>query len=547
MTTTPASRVLIASNRGPFSFSMGHDGTLTSRRGGGGVVSGLSSVAGQAEVLWVCAALSDADRRAARAAPGGYLDVSLDDGDGPAAGAARGGHTAGHGGGEGAPRPPGSSVRMLDIPAPVFERAYNAIANSTLWFVHHMLYDMPNRPHFGLAFRREWESFRAYSSAFADALAEGAGPPEQGRVRAMVQDYHLSLVPRMLADRRPDLAIAHFSHTPWAPPDYYALLPDDVARELLEGILAADHAGFHAQRWADAFLDCCEAVLGARVNRGAGMVRHRDHTTTVGVHALGVDAGELRERAAAPDVEAHVAALSAAAGDRKVIVRIDRTELSKNIVRGLAAYRELLVTRPEWRGRVTHLALAYPSRHDLPEYREYTASVQRLARQIVDEFGTEDWHPLMLQVNDDYPRSLAAYRLADVLLVNPIRDGMNLVAKEGPLLSERGCALVLSREAGAAAELAEWALLINPFDITGTARALHEALSMSDTERLRRCALLAKASSATPPADWFGSQVRALGSAADTATAPPATAEPVTTSRVARWLRSRRPGKTAGR
>jgi trehalose 6-phosphate synthase len=493
-------RVLVASNRGPVSFRLSDDGQLTGRRGGGGMVSGLSSVAGQAEVLWVCAALSDADRTAARAAPGGYLDT-------PDAGL------------DGA----GSAVQMLDIPAATFERAYNGVANSTLWFVHHMLYDTPNRPHFGLGFRREWESFRAYNAAFADALAAGAGPDgaaRRGGVRAMVQDYHLTLVPRMLADRRPDVAIGYFCHTPWAPPDYFAILPDDVGREVLDGILGADHAGFHAERWADAFLDCCQVVLGAEVDRAARTVRHRGHTTTVGVHPLGVDAGELRERAAAADVQAHVGVLASAAGGRKLIVRVDRTELSKNIVRGLAAYRELLVTYPQWRGQVTHLAFAYPSRHDLPEYREYTATVQRVARQITDEFGTEDWDPLVLQVNDDYARSLAAYRLADVLLVNPIRDGMNLVAKEGPLLSERGCALVLSREAGAVAELGGNALVVNPFDITQTARALHEALSMPDAERERRAALLAEAGAEHPPQQWFADQVRALDAAMGPASGP---------------------------
>ena len=508
MSAEPAGRVLIASNRGPVSFTLGEDGKLTSRRGGGGMVSGLSALAGRAEVLWVCAALNDADRAAARAAPDGRLDVSLS-----------AGSAGSHGPAAAWPGGPESTVRMLDIPAPVFDRAYNGVANSTLWFIHHLLYDTPNRPLFGLAFRREWESFRTYSAAFADALAEGAGPASAGtggagtggaRTRAMVQDYHLTLVPRMLAERRPDLAIAHFSHTPWAPPEYFALLPDDVAREVLEGILGADHAGFHAQRWADAFLDCCEAVLGAEVDRAARTVRHAGHTTTVGVHALGVDAPQLRARAAADDVQAHVAALSEAAGGRKLIVRIDRTELSKNIVRGLAAYRELLITWPQWRGRVVHLAFAYPSRHDLPEYREYTASVQRMAREIVDEFGTEDWDPLVLQVNDDYPRSLAAYQLADVLLVNPVRDGMNLVAKEAPLLSERGCAVVLSREAGAAAELAEGALLVNPYDVSATAQALHEALSMNAAERRRRAALLAQASAACPPDQWLAAQLSAL-------------------------------------
>src|SRR5262252_1474645 len=311
MSAEPPGRVLIASNRGPGSFSLGDDGKLTSRRGGGGVVAGLSAVAGRAEVLWVCAALNDADRAAARAAPGGRLDVSLSgDGagpQGPESGAGLGG--------------PESMVRMLDIPAPVFERAYNGVANSTLWFIHHLLYDTPNQPLFGLAFRREWESFRAYNAAFADALAEGAGPAVAGTAagagtRAMVQDYHLTLVPRMLAERRPDLAIAHFSHTPWAPPEYFALLPDDVAREVLEGILGADHAGFHARRWAGAFLDCCEAVLGAQVDRAACTVRHAGHTTTVGVHPLGVDAPQLRARAAADDVQAHVSALTGVTGGR---------------------------------------------------------------------------------------------------------------------------------------------------------------------------------------------------------------------------------------
>ncbi len=478
-------RVLVASNRGPVSFTLDAGGRLTARRGAGGLVSGLSSVADHGDVLWVCAALSDADRAAVRGTDG----------------------RLGLGGS------PGSAVHMLDIPPAIFQRAYNSVANSTLWFVYHMLYDTPNQPHFGLAFAREWESFRTYNRTFAEALAQDAGPPGPP-VKALVQDYHLTLVPRMLADLRPDVRIAHFSHTPWAPPDYYRMLPDEVAREVLEGILGADHAGFHCQRWADSFLDCCETVLpGAGVDRARQQVSYQGHVTGIGVHPLGVDAGELTARAAEPDVLARVATLAEAAGGRKLIVRIDRTELSKNIIRGLAAYRELLTTHPDWHGRVIHLAFAYPSRHDLPEYREYTARVQRLAREISEEFGTGDWDPLILAVDDDYARSLAAYRLADVLLVNPVRDGMNLVAKEGPILSEPGCALVLSREAGAAAELAADALMINPFDVSGTAAALHEALIMTESERERRAAALARAASALPPAQWFADQLAALGSA----------------------------------
>ena len=209
-------------------------------------------------------------------------------------------------------------------------------------------------------------------------------------------------------------------------------------------------------------------------------------------------------------MRAHVAGLSQVTGGRKLIVRVDRTELSKNILRGLAAYRELLATRPEWHGRVVHLAFAYPSRSAVPEYRVYTERVRELAAEITAEFGTPDWNPLILEVKDDYPRSLAACVVADVLLVNPTRDGMNLVAQEGPVLSERGCALVLSREAGAAAILGGSALLINPYDVSETAAALHQALAMPAEERRRRGEAVAATAAARPPARWLGDQLAAL-------------------------------------
>ncbi len=484
--TNEQRRILVASNRGPVSFSRGENGELTARRGGGGVVSGLSSVASSEDVLWVCAALSDADRAAARRAGNGMLDL-----DGNAG---------------------GTSVQMLSIPPTTFNRAYNTVANSVLWFIHHLLYDTPTRPQFGLAFRRDWAAYRDYNLAFAEALAAASTTT---RVRAVVQDYHLTLAPRMLTELKPEVRIAHFSHTPWAPVDYFRLLPDAVAEEVLTGILGADHAGFLSQRWANAFLDCCEHVLGADVDRDRQLVSYEGHRTGIGVHPLGVNAEELISRAAQADVEVRMATLREAIGDRKLIVRVDRTELSKNILRGLTAYRELLLSHPEWRGKVMLLSFAYPSRHDLPEYREYTASVQRLASAIDDEFGSADWTPILLQTQDDYARSLAGYRLADVLLVNPIRDGMNLVAKEGPILADRGCALVLSREAGAADELAADALMINPYDISATAAALHAALLMPDDERARRCRSLAAAASAVPPTAWFDSQLAALDTQAD--------------------------------
>jgi trehalose 6-phosphate synthase len=472
MASTHGAEVLVASNRGPVSYTVDDDsgGSLRARRGGGGLVSGLSAIGPDTNAVWVCAALGDGDREAVRRADGGLLPTE-DTG--------------------------GQRVRMLDIDAEVHADAYNGIANSVLWFVHHMLYQTPLEPVFDAGFRRQWAAYEAYNRAFAEALAEEAA---EGAA-VLIQDYHLALAPRMLRRLRPDLRIGHFSHTPWAPPDYFRLLPDDIAAELLSGILGADRAAFLTQRWADAFKDCCHAVLGPGIPSG----------TRIGVHGLGADGDFLRKRAHEPDVDERMAALRQEIGEgRRTIVRVDRTELSKNIVRGLLAYRQLLDDHPEWREKVVHVAFAYPSRQDLAVYRDDTAEVQRVAEEINARYGTPGWTPVELHVKDDFARSLAAYRLADVALVNPIRDGMNLVAKEIPLLSDEGCALVLSREAGAYEELGADAIVVNPYDVTGTAEALHEALSLPREERAERSKRLAAAATALPPARWFLDQLHAL-------------------------------------
>jgi trehalose 6-phosphate synthase len=453
--------LLLASNRGPVSFDATGTG-LELRRGGGGMVSALGEVG--PGTVWVCAALTEADRRAARE---GLV-------------------------------PPG--VHLLALDPVLFDRAYNRVANSSLWFVHHLLHPLASSPSYDTLSRREWAAYTEYGQAFAEQLAAAAAPGAQ----VLVQDYHLSLTPRQLRALRPDLRIGHFSHTPWAPPEYFRTLPDDVVADVLTGLLGADAVGFLAPRWAEAFVRCCTELLGARAVPGG--LAWEGRTVRVDVHALGFDGPALRERAAQPDVEARLREVREIVGDRRLLLRVDRTELSKNIVRGLHAYRELLRTRPEHRGRVVHLAFAYPSRHDLPEYREYTAAVQRTAREVNEEFAEPGWLPVHLEVRDDYPRSLAACRIADVLLVNPLRDGMNLVAKEGPVLSEQGVALVLSREAGAADELGPDALVVHPLDVSQTAAALHEALQMDPAERSARTARLAAAATALPPKAWLQAQ-----------------------------------------
>ena len=284
------------------------------RRGGGGLVSGMVSALSEVGGLWVCAALSDRERVAARRAPDGHLaEAGLDTG--------------------------GLDVRMLPLDPLTFGRAYNGIANSTIWFVNHQLYDSANKPVFDAGWRRLWAAYERYNGAFADALAAEAAPG----AKVMIQDYHLDVCPRQLRERRDDLRIAHFTHTPWAPPDYFAMLPDPVARELLTGLLGADHVGFHCARWARAFLDCCAEFLGAAVDHAARTVEWEGRTVRIGLHP----AGHLRARRCGTGPPRRTSSPRSAhlrdlVGDRQVIARVDRTELSKNIVRGLLAYRELL-------------------------------------------------------------------------------------------------------------------------------------------------------------------------------------------------------------
>ncbi|MFL4905184.1 trehalose-6-phosphate synthase [Streptomyces sp. MMS24-I2-30] len=486
--TQGAAQVLVASNRGPVSYGVREDGSLAARRGGGGLVSGLSAIGPETGALWVCSALSDGDREAVRRGVG-------EDG-----------------------------VRMLAVPADVHADAYNGIANSVLWFVHHMLYQTPLEPVFDAEFRRQWASYETYNRMFAEALAEEAA---EGAA-VLVQDYHLCLVPGMLREKRPDLRIGHFSHTPWAPAEYFRMLPDDIRSQLVRGMLGADRLGFLTWRWARAFMECAQAAdpgvrrfgasgAGAEAEAGPRGLEHpagaqvSARRTVVDVHGLGADPEFLRARSHEADVEERMAALRAEIGaGRRTIVRVDRTELSKNIVRGLLAYRQLLDDHPDWRERVVHVAFAYPSRQDLAVYRDYTAEVRRLAEEINSRYGTPGWTPVVLHVKDDFARSLAAYRLADVALVNPIRDGMNLVAKEVPVVSDKGCALVLSREAGAYEELGEDALAVNPYDIGDTADALHRALSLPADERAERTKRLAAAAVALPPGRWFLDQLEGL-------------------------------------
>lgn len=451
--------VVILSNRGPLSFRLDDDGSLTAQRGAGGLVSGLAPIVAGTGTTWIAAAMSEADRKAAARGVVEAEDLQ---------------------------------VRLLDLDPQSFRAAYDVVCNATLWFCYHDLFDLARRPRIDGRWREAWEAYRSVNGAFATAAAEVT--PEGGIV--LVQDYHLALVASTLRAMRPDLSLVHFSHTPFCGPDGLRPLPDGVAAELLEGMAAHHACGFHTRRWSAAFGACAREFLGRDVESF--------------VAPLGPDPGDMESVAASPACTEAGVQLDEVIGDRAMVLRVDRLEPSKNLLRGFHAFDDLLARHPQWRGRVVFVAFGYPSRQGLPEYLAYGQEAEGLVRQLNARWGTESWTPVVFVSADDFPRSVAALQRYDVLLVNPIRDGLNLVAKEGALVNRRDGVVVLSREAGVWEGLRDAGVVgVNPFDVAATSDALHQALSMPGDERGRRATTLRAAARSRTPSDWLGDQLAA--------------------------------------
>jgi trehalose 6-phosphate synthase len=452
--------LVIVSNRGPLSFSVDEQGALRSRRGAGGLVSDIGPLVVDTPTTWIAAAISDGDRLAAEQ---GRIEAD------------------------------GFNVATLAIEPALYRQYYDVVCNATLWFVHHGLFDLPRRPTFDHRWHDAWTAYREVNRTFADAVAAMA--PDGALV--LVQDYQLCLVASRLAELRPDLTAVHFSHTPFASPDLFRVLPDDVRRELVEGLGAYAACGFHTDRWAASF-EACATEFGARM-------------PPTFVAPLAPDPADLERVAASDACQGALDRLDESLGGRQLIVRVDRIEMSKNLLRGFRAFDELLARHAEHRGQVMFGAFVYPSREGLPDYLAYRQEVEGLVRHLNLKWASDGWEPIVLDMGDDFPTSVAALRRYDVLLVNPIRDGLNLVAKEGPLVNERHGALVLSREAGAWAELSDVAVGVNPIDISDTADALHHTLTWSDDERRARGDQLRRAAAAGTPQQWLDALIRAGG------------------------------------
>ncbi len=449
---------VLVSNRGPLTFDLDGD-DLVARRGAGGLISGLGPIVRDTDVLWISAAMSDGDRVAARAGVGVH---------------------------------DGFRSLLVDVDPATYDSSYDVVCNQILWFVHHGMFDRMRTPRFDRTTVRAWASYRAVNEAFAAAVVEHA--PSGACV--LVQDYHLALVAASVCDRRPDLRLAHFSHTPFATPSEFSVLPDEMASDLLTGMAAHHLCAFHSHRWRDAFVASCESVLGS--------------SPATLVAPLGSDPDDITAAAQSARCDEAMRHLDELVGDRAVIGRVDRIEPSKNIVRGFEAYDLFLTEHPEWHERVTFVASIYPSRQNLATYQAYRQEVETRVAQVNRRHGTETWRPIELDTRDDFPSSVALLRRADVLMVNPVRDGLNLVATEGALVNERDVVLLLSPEAGSFDTLADVVIAVPPFDLAATADAMGRALDLDTAERSRRFRALRSRASERTPANWLDDQLRAL-------------------------------------
>jgi trehalose 6-phosphate synthase len=421
--------LIIVSNRGPVTYDRDANGARIERRGGGGLVTALRGLLEDHDVTWIASATTDEDRVVAA---------------------------------EG-----GAEVVLVAHDPHAYELYYNVVANPMLWFIQHELWGPAFSPVIDHAFHDAWHCYEAVNRAFADAVVAQLDNTPGAAV--FFHDYHLYLAPRMVREARPEAKLAHFVHIPW--PVDWTILPVAMRRAVHEGLLANDVVAFHTRRWARSFERSC-SDLGCDVER-----------TFVAHHPISVDVAEFDELRENEDVLAAEASLERA---EKLIVRVDRTDPSKNIARGFRAFGILLDEHPEWRGRVKLLARLDPSRETIPEYVEYRAAIDAEAAAVTERYPGA----LEVQVADNFPQSVAAYKQYDVLFVNAVYDGMNLVAKEGSLVNARDGVLVLSENAGAHEELGEWAVTVNPFDVWGQAEALHEALTMDAAERGRRAAAI---------------------------------------------------------
>jgi trehalose 6-phosphate synthase len=478
--------LIVASNRGPVTFTREPNGSFTSKKGSGGVVTAVTGIASGLEPIWVACPMTLGDRRRAEQANDRGEEFIVPEGLHPA-----------------------FRLRFVLPDSATYHKYYNKISNPLLWFLQHYLWDTPTSPDITADTYDAWSNgYVVVNQLFAEEILSAASTLSEEPI-IMLQDYHLYLTAGMIRDLRPQAIIQQFVHIPWPDPDYWRLLPMAWRQQICEGMLANDIVGFQTREHARSFLYTCEAyVPGVQVDYVGRGVIWKDRRVEVRHYPISIDVDAVRRNAYSKEARVHDRYLPTFYNEFTVL-RVDRAEPSKNIVRGFHAFGRFLEAHPEFVGRVNFVAILVPSRMDVVEYQSYLDDVSSIAGRINARYANVEtsWQPINLILGENYPRALAAMKWYDVLMVNSIIDGMNLVAKEGCLLNERNGVLILSEGAGAAVQLGDDALMIAPADVEATADAIYQALTMPLPERRRRADNLRRAVESDDVAKWFREQI----------------------------------------
>ncbi len=470
------SPLVLVSNRGPVTFQAGGE----VKRGTGGLVTALIGLASYRDATWVASTMTDEDVEMARQHDGQSFPVRTPDGS-------------------------EYRVKLVESDPEAYDRFYNIMANPMLWFIQHYLWDLSNAPDIR---RNETEAFEFGYNAVNEDLARAVLEEIEGIENpvVMVHDYHLYTLPGLIRRARPDAFLHHFVHIPWSQSDSWRVLPSMIREDIYHGILANDIIGFHTRSYRRNFLQCCEDLLSLEVDHASGVVHCDGREVWVRNYPLPIDAGAVQAVARRDRTREFEAELLRRRRDH-LILRVDRADLSKNVLRGFGAFDVFLEQHPEFRERVTFIAQLMPSRTDVPEYAEYLERIEAVVAVVNHRHGSPDWMPIQLKLRDDLEEAVAAYKHYDVLMVNAMFDGMNLVAKEGPMVNERAGVSILSENTGAHEELGEYALSVNPFDIQELADSIHAALTMPRPERELRHEGLKSIVTARDPGDWIDEQL----------------------------------------
>jgi len=501
--------VVLLSHRGPATFRRTRSG-LSLKRGAGGLVTALMGLAEHLDdAVWVCAAASPADALIASEHEGHSIEIGLSpelhvvEEDDIEVG-------------------PSVNVRYVEVDKHRHQQFYTQIANPLLWFVQHGLYGLSTEPQFTADTHKAYDDgYVAVNRQFAEAVSEEV-ERVGGRAIVMLQDYHFYLVGEQVRARCPDAVINHFVHIPWPGPDGWRTLPAQMRDDMLRGLLGCDVVAFHTRRSARNFLACAQEMLDLPVDFRAGTVtvpgpRGGTRTVAARFYPISVDVESVEKLAASEEVAAHRQDIERAhlSEGHRLIVRVDRTDPSKNIVRGFRAFGLMLDQHADMRGQVTFLASLMPSRQDVPEYADYLAQIGSVVTEVNARHHGEGWQPIDIRLQEDMAFAVASYQLADVLVVNAVNDGMNLVAKEAVLANSRDGVLLLSENTGAHDELGDFALTVHPFDLQQQADAMYEALTMDRSLRARMMADAADRVRSNDVERWLRTQLDDLADLID--------------------------------